>query len=85
MEKDLKILKKILMDLNYSETYIEILINNIIKNFNDSGLESITPHFIYYNLINDEGRETARKISNYFEQMKESGEYLPIAYNKKYM
>jgi hypothetical protein len=84
MEKDLTILKKILKDLHYSETYIEVLMKHIIKNFNESDLDSFTPNFIYNSLVYDEGKETARKISNYFVEIKEFGTYTPITHNERY-
>jgi hypothetical protein len=83
MEKDLKILKKILNSLHYSETYSDMLISHIIEKFNESNLESITPNFIYYSLIHDEGKETAKKISNFFKEIKETGEYNLIPKLKK--
>ena len=70
MEKDLRKIKKILKDLHYTETYSVILLNHIIEKFNDSGLESITPNFLYYSLVNNEGKETAKKIANKFDDMK---------------
>jgi len=70
MEKDLRTIKKILKDLHYTETYSDMLLNHIIEKFNDSGLESITPNFLYYSLVYDEGKETARKISDIFGHKK---------------
>ena len=70
MEKDLQKIKKILEDLHYTETYSDMLLNHIIEKFNDSGLESITPNFLYYSLVYDEGKETARKISDKFGHKK---------------
>jgi len=84
MEKDLKLIKKILNDLNYSETYSDMLLNHIIEKFNDSGLDSITPNLLYYVLVYNEGKETARKISDYFKEMKETGDYTLITNRFKY-
>ena len=78
MEKDLHIIKKILKDLHYTEKYSDMLINHIIEKFNDSGLDSITPNFLYYALMYDEGKDTSKKISNYFKEMKETGDYTII-------
>jgi hypothetical protein len=70
MEKDLNIIKDVLTYLHYSEKYSEMLLKHIVEKFNDSGLESITPNFLYYALAYDEGKETARKIANMFEELK---------------
>ena len=84
MEKDLKLIKKILNDLNYSETYSDMLLNHIVEKFKDSGLDSITPNFLYDVLVYNEGKETARKISDYFKEMKETGDYTLITNRFKY-
>jgi hypothetical protein len=84
MEKDLKLIKIILDDLNYSETYSDMLLNHIVEKFNDSGLDSITPNLLYYVLVYNEGKETARKISDYFKEMKETGDYTLITNRFKY-
>ena len=76
MEQNLKYIRKILKDLKYSDTYIDILLKEIIQKFNESGLDTITPNFIYYSLVYNEGKETARKISDYFSQMQETGDYI---------
>ena len=55
---------------NYHPINIYIITNHIIEKFNDSGLETITPNFLYYSLLYDEGKETARKISDIFEHKK---------------
>lgn len=78
MEKDLHILKKILKDLHYTETYSDVLLNHIIKMFNESSLNSLTPNLIYNSIVYNEGKETARKISDYFKEMKETGDYTSI-------
>ena len=46
--------------------------------FNESSLNSLTPNLIYNSIVYDEGRETARKISDYFKEMKETGDYTSI-------
>ena len=84
MEKDIKILSQILEDLNYTKDYANMLINHLLKELDTSSLSEITPRFVYINLIFEEGRETARKISEYFEEMKEKGSYTPITYKKEW-
>ena len=84
MEKDIKFLRQIFDDLNYTKDYADMLINHLIKEFDKSGLSEITPRFIYVHLIFEEGREAARKISEYFEEMKEKGGYTPITYKKEW-
>lgn len=75
MEKDLKIIEKILSELNYAPKYVEILLNHIKNEFEKSTLTSITPQFLYSVLIFEEGRHKARRISEYFEDMKKHGSY----------
>jgi len=70
MEKDLHIIKNILSDLHYSETYSNMLLQHIIEKFNNSDLISITPNFLYYALIYDEGKPTAEKIAKKYEEMR---------------
>ena len=78
MEKDLKIIKKILEDLHYTETYSNMLLSHIKNEFENSNLTQITPHFIYSSLAFEEGRQKAKMISEYFEEMKEKGTYRNI-------
>ena len=78
MEKDLKILKKILEDLHYTETYINMLLSHIKNEFEKSNLTHITPHFIYSSLAFEEGRQKSKMISESFEEMKEKGTYRNI-------
>ena len=84
MEKDIQILRQILDDLHYTKDYADILINKLTERFEDSSLSEITPNLIYVSFIFEEGRETARKISEYFEEMKEKGYYTPITLRKKW-
>ena len=84
MERDIEILKQIFDDLHYTKDYANVLINHLLKELNVSRLSEITPRFVYINLIFEEGRETARKISEYFEEMKEKGYYTPITYRKEW-
>jgi hypothetical protein len=86
MEKDLKILNSILKELNFTDKYIEILLNNIKNRLIDSKLEEITPNLIYNSLIYDLGSNESRKISNYFLETKKNGQYeteLEKLFNKK--
>jgi hypothetical protein len=75
LEKDLKILEKILMDMNYSPTYISIMLNHLVEKLQESSLEYMTPQFVYVTLAFEEGRHKAKEISEYFEEMKEKGSY----------
>lgn len=75
LEKDLEILEKILMDMNYSPTYISIMLNHLVEKLQESSLEYMTPQFIYVTLAFEEGRHKAKEISEYFEEMKEKGSY----------
>ena len=84
MERDIEILKQIFDDLHYTKDYANMLINHLLKELNISRLSEITPRFVYINLIFEEGRETAQKISEYFEEMKEKGSYTPITLRKKW-
>ena len=78
LEKDLEILEKILTDMNYSPTYISIILNHLVEKLGDSSLENMTPQFIYATLVFEEGRHKAREISEYFQEMKEKGSYRTI-------
>jgi len=84
MERDIEILRQIFEDLHYTKDYANMLINHLLKELDTSSLSEITPRFVYINLIFEEGRETARKISEYFEEMKEKGSYTPITYRKEW-
>jgi hypothetical protein len=75
VERNIEILKQILNDLKYSDSYSDILISEIIRRFETSGLNEITPHLVYNALAYEEGKETARKIANYYEQILNSGTY----------
>jgi hypothetical protein len=75
LEKDLEILEKILKDMNYSTTYISIMLNHLVEKLEDSSLENMTPQFIYATLAFEEGRHKAREISDYFQEMRETGSY----------
>jgi hypothetical protein len=75
MEQDLEILKKILSELGFVDTYVEILIRKIVNDFNDSTLTEITPQFLYTVLAFELGRKNARDVSEYFEDFKKSGIY----------
>jgi len=84
MERDIEILRQIFEDLHYTKDYANMLINHLLKELDTSSLSEITPRFVYINLIFEEGRDTARKISEYFEEMKEKGSYTPITYRKEW-
>ena len=84
MERDIEILRQIFDNLHYTKDYANMLINHLLKELESSGLSEITPRFVYINLIFEEGRETAQKISEYFEEMKEKGSYTPITLRKRW-
>jgi hypothetical protein len=84
MERDIEILRQIFEDLHYTKDYANMLINHLLKELDISQLSEITPRFVYINLIFEEGRETARKISEYFEEMKEKGAYTPVVLKKSW-
>jgi len=75
MEKDLKLIEKILNDLNYSVEYSNVLLNSLKSYFEESGLDQITPNMIYNNFAYDLGKKDARDIANYFEELKQTGSY----------
>ena len=75
LEKDLEILEKILRDMNYSTTYISIMLNHLVEKLEESSLEYMTPQFVYVTLAFEEGRHKAKEISEYFEEMKDTGSY----------
>ena len=75
LETDLEILEKILRDMNYSPTYISIMLSHLVEKLEDLSLENMTPQFIYVTLAFEEGRHKAREISEYFQDMKETGSY----------
>ena len=79
MNKDFELLREIFIDLNYTESYTQMIINYLKKEYEESDFRELTPHFIYTKLIFEEGRERAKIISEYFEEMKEKGYYTPIA------
>ena len=78
LEKDLEILEKILNGMNFSPTYISIILNYLVEKLEESSLENMTPQFIYATLLFEEGRHKAREISEYFQEMKEKGSYRTI-------
>lgn len=84
MERDIEILRQIFEDLHYTKDYANMLINHLLKELDISRLSEITPIFVYINLIFEEGRETARKISEYFEEMKEKDTYTPVVLRKSW-
>ena len=75
LKKDLEILKKILMDMKYSPSYISVLLTHLVKQLENSSLSHFTPQFIYSTLSFEEGRHKARQISEYFEDLKKHGSY----------
>ena len=64
--------------MNYSPTYISIILNYLVEKLEESSLENMTPQFIYATLLFEEGRHKSREISEYFQEMKETGSYRTI-------
>lgn len=76
MEKDLEILRNILRRLKYTDLYIDdVVMKKLIESFENSGLDEITPGFVYSFFLPEEGRKKAADLSNYFEQMKSTGDF----------
>ena len=75
MKTDLEILKEILSGFNYTESYKDLLVSSALQRLEESGLEEMTPNFLYVTFIHELGRHTASKIADYFQQMKNSGSY----------
>jgi hypothetical protein len=61
--------------MNYSTTYISIMLNHLVEKLEESSLEYMTPQFVYVTLAFEEGRHKAKEISEYFEEMKDTGSY----------
>lgn len=75
MEQDLEIVKKIFKGHHFADNYVDILINHIISELEKSGKGKITPNFLYTILAFEIGRNTARDVSEDFEDYKKTGEY----------
>lgn len=75
MEKDLEMLREILTELKYTPTYIQVILDHLLKELSMSSLDEITPHFIYSVLAFEEGRAKAKEIAEYFEDYKKTGTF----------
>ena len=75
LEKDLDILDKILRDLNITPTYREILLSGLVKKLEDYNMDRLSRNFIYVALAHDEGKSFASEVSDYWEEMKQTGSY----------
>jgi hypothetical protein len=75
LQHDINILRHILKNRHYTETYSEVLLKNLIKMFEDSSLPEITAPMVRNTLIYDLGKSEAERIANYFEQMRSTGRY----------
>lgn len=75
MEKDLEILKKILIGQHIADNMVEVLMNFIVKKLEESGKSHITPQFLYVNLAFELGRKNATEIADEFENYLKTGEY----------
>lgn len=74
MEQDLQILKEIL-NHHFADNFVEIMMNHIKTEMEKSKKTILTPHFIYVTLAFEVGRNTAKEISEDFEDYKKTGEY----------
>lgn len=72
---DAEILNQILKDMHYSDDYRNILIEKALVRLEDSGLDEMTPPFLFVTFVHELGRATATKIADYFKQMKSDGDY----------
>lgn len=75
MEQDLEILKRVLKGNNFTDNYVDVLISHVISELEKSEKTKITPHFLYTILAFEIGRNTARDVSEDFEDYKKTGEY----------
>lgn len=75
MEQDLTILKKIFKGHHFVENYVDILINHVNSELEKYEKTQITPQFLYTILAYEVGKNTAREISEDFEEYKKTGEY----------
>lgn len=75
MEKDLELIRRILGRLNYAESYVNVLVRHIAKKFEETKLPEITPNFVYTVLLPEEGKSKAKEISEYFSELKTTGNF----------
>ena len=75
MEEEIQMVRSILEKKKFRKEYIDILLNFLISNFENSSLEHITPNMIYNSFAYELGRNEAREIANYFEEFKQTGSY----------
>lgn len=75
MEQDFAILKKIFKGHHFAENYVDILMRHVSSELEKYEKTQITPQFIYTILAYEVGKNTAREISEDFEEYKKTGEY----------
>jgi len=75
MEEEIQMVRSILEKKKFRREYIDILLNFLISNFENSSLVHITPNMIYNSFAYELGRHEAREIANYFEEFKQTGSY----------
>lgn len=75
MEQDLLILRKIFEGHHFAKNYIDVLMNHVVSELEKTEKSQITPHFLYAILAFELGRNSARDISEDFEDYKKTGEY----------
>jgi len=75
MEQDLEILKKVLKGNNFTDNYVDVLMNHIMNEMEKLGKTHITPNFLYTVLAFEIGRNNARDVSEDFEDSVKTGEY----------
>ena len=73
LHEDLEILRKILMKLNFSESYISIVSQYLVDRLKEYKFEAFTPQFLRVQLASEIGRNMASDVAHYFEEMKSGG------------
>lgn len=73
LQEDTEILKKILLKLNFSEKYISIILDYLVKRLKDYKFDNLTPQFLKVQLSPEVGKNMASDISEYFKEMKSRG------------
>lgn len=75
LQHDINILRRILKDRHITDTYAEVLIKNLLEQFEKSSLPELTVPMVKYAFIYDLGRHEAEAIADYFDQMRRTGGY----------
>jgi len=75
MKEEIQMVRSILEKKKFRREYIDILLNFLQSNFENSSLDHITPNMIYNSFAYELGKHEAREIANYFEEFKQTGSY----------